>query len=879
MKKQQFDRLVSEIREENVSDDALRQAATRVMANISTSGPAEDVGQRLRSCGDFQALIPAHIIGHLAPARAMLMEDHLHQCVACRHALQAARQQNPVAEPRRTTQVNRFPVLRLALAGALAVGIAIGLLAGNAGLLPGQHMSRATIESIDGSLFLVANDSGRFISAGYKLSDGDEFRTTKGSRAELRLADGSQLEVDERSQLSISRGWRGTTIHLDGGDIIVQDSHRRTGHLYVSTDDCLVSSKGTVFLVSHGTKGSRVSVIQGVVNVAYGNRSEELQAGAQATSTGNVSKVPIQDEVAWSKDAAKYMALLGEFRLLERQWEAIPGPGLRYQSNLLQYVPDNSVVFAAIPNLGSTLSDADRVFEERLQQSPALREWWKQQPGSHDRALRDMISKVETFSGYLGGEVVLTIGRKNNQAYTAPVLLAEVRKAGLPGFLQQQNRELSGGDQHRVFRILDNPAVEQSSSDTPWFVYFTNNLMVASIDLDELRRVAALIEQPPTSRANEKPFRRKIAQAYRDGAGWLFCVDMEQILSNYVHNPRNREPLPPGFDNVKYLTLERRDVGKTETRAAITFATQRTGIAAWLAEPAPMGSLDFVSPEASLAASFVIKDPKILVDEMFQFAESSDPNFRERLAELESNLGVSVRDDISAPLGGEVTFAIDGPLLPVPSWKVIVEVYDRDTLEATILKLVDSFNRQAGADKGRLQLSQRQLGSQTYCTLHNDKHPDFELDYAFVDSYLILGPSQSLLARAIQNRQAGYTLTRSQGFQAQLPTDGYTNFSAILYHNIASALTPLTEQLKTLGNLTPDEQKELDALKANAAPGLIYAYGEPDRIVVASSTGFMGLNLDSFLAISEGKPILLSQVLGANASTWHERARGGGNVQ
>jgi hypothetical protein len=879
MERQQFDRLISEIREENVSDDVVRQAATRVMENISASHAAADAGHRFRGCADFQVSIPAYISRHLAPTRALLMEDHLHQCVACRDAFQAARQQSPVAAPRRTTDINRFPVLRWALAGALAIGIAIGLLAGNAGLLPGQHMSRATIESIDGSLFLVANDGGRLISAGYKLTDGDEFRTAKGSRAELRLADGSQIEVDERSQLSISRGWRGTTIHLDGGDIIVQASHRRTGHLYVSTDDCLVSSKGTVFLVSHGTKGSRVSVIEGVVNVAYGHRTEELQAGAQATSTGNVSKVPIQDEVAWSKDAAKYLALLGEFRLLQRQWEAIPGPGLRYQSSLLQYIPDNAVVFAAIPNLGSTLSEADRVFEDRLQQSPALREWWKQQPGSHDRALRDMIGRVETFSSYLGDEVVLTIGRKNNQTYTAPVLLAEVRKPGLPEFLQQQNRELTGGDQHLVFRILDNPAVEQSSSNTPWLVYFTNNLMVAGIDPAEIRQVAALIEQPQSSPAAETAFRQKIAQSYRDGAGWLFCVDMEQILNNYVHNPRNAAPLPPGFDNVKYLTLERRDVGKTETRAAITFATRRKGIAAWLAEPAPMGSLDFVSPEASLAASFVIKDPKTLVDEMVQFAESSDPNFREHLAELESNLGVSVRDDIPAPLGGEVTFAVDGPLLPVPSWKVIVEVYDRDTLQSTISKLVDRFNRQAGADKGRLQLTQRQLGSQTYFSLRNDKHPDFELEYAFVDSYLILGSSQSLLARAIQNRQAGYTLTRSQGFQSQLPTDGYTNFSAILYHNIAPALTPLSEQLKTLGNLTPDEQKELDALKANAPPGLIYAYGEPDRIVVASSTGFMGLNLDSFLAISEGKPILLSQVLGGNASNWHGRARGEGNIQ
>jgi hypothetical protein len=401
--------------------------------------------------------------------------------------------------------------------------------------------------------------------------------------------------------------------------------------------------------------------------------------------------------------------------------------------------------------------------------------------------------------------------------------------------------------------------------------------MIASIDPNELRRFAALIERTQSSPAVETPFREKVAQSYREGAGWLFCVDMEQIVKNHVHDSSGRDRPPVGFDEVKYLTLERRDVGKTETRAAITFRSKRKGIAGWLAEPAPMGSLDFVSPEASLAASFVIKDPKTLVDEMFQFAESSDPNFRERLAELESNLGVSVRDDISSPLGGEVTFALDGPVLPIPSWKVIVEVYDRDTLERAISKLVTSFNRQVSADKGKLQLTQHQRGSQTFFTLSNDKHPAFELDYSFVDNYLILGPSQSILSRAIQNRQAGYTLTRSQAFQSQLPTDGYTNFSAILYHNIASAITPLGEQLNSLGTLTPDEQKELDTLKANAAPGLIYAYGEPDRIVVASSTGFMGLNLDSFLAISEGKPVILSQVLG-NALIEHQHGRGGGNV-
>ncbi len=864
MKNQEFDRLIAQIREENVSEDVIARAAGRVRETISASLSAEDSGHKLRGCVDFQELIPAYVGERLTQARSLLMEDHLHQCVACRHALESAQNKSAPIPIRKPIETTRRPLRKWALAGALAAGIAIGVFAGNAGLLPGQHMTRATVASADGPVFYIADTGSRLIRAGYKLADGDEFRTGKGSRAEVQLADGSQIEMDERSQLSISRGWTGTTIRLEGGNIIVQAAHRRTGHLYVATDDCLVSAKGTVFLMNDGTKGSRVSVLEGVVNVAYGKRSEELQAGGQTTSSVNVSRVHIEDELAWSRNAAKYLALLGEFRVLQKQWDAIPGPGLRYQSDLLPYVPDNTVVYAAIPNIGSTLSEASRLFEDRLQQSPVLSEWWTQQPGNRNRELQDVIGKLETASSYLGDEVVVAIARTGNESYSAPVLLADVRQPSLREFLEEQNRQLSAGGEHFAFQIVENPALPQTPPpNSALLVYFANSTMIASPDPLELRLVAARLQQSESGGFRQTPFYKKIMQSYRDGAGWLFCVDTEQIVRSYVHNPRRKEPLPPGFDNLKYLVIERRDVGKTETRASITFAPRRKGIAAWLAEPAPMESLDFVSPEASLAASFVMKEPASLVDEMFQFTASSDPNFREQLAQLESNLGVSVRDDISAPLGGEVTFALEGPVLPVPSWKVIVEVYDRDSLQSTISRLVDSFNRQASPDAGRLWLTQRRLGGQTYFTLRNDRHADFEIDYAFVDSYWIIGPSQSLIARAIQNRQAGYTLTRSQAFQQQLPTDGYTNFSAIFYHNVAPMIGPLAEQLKTMGALNSDQQRELDMLRENSAPGLIYAYGEPDRIVVASSSGFMGLNLDTLLAIGEGEPFMLSQIVGA----------------
>jgi hypothetical protein len=277
-------------------------------------------------------------------------------------------------------------------------------------------------------------------------------------------------------------------------------------------------------------------------------------------------------------------------------------------------------------------------------------------------------------------------------------------------------------------------------------------------------------------------------------------------------------------------------------------------VASWLAAPASMGSLEFVSPDASMVTSAVIKNPKNIMEEIFKMIGSGDADFAQHLAEFESKAGVSVLNDITAPLGGEVTMAFDGPMIPTPRWKLIFEVYDPATLQSTIAKLVDSFNREANAGGHAMQLTQRQLGSRTYFTITSPDKTNSEIDYTFVDNYLIAAPDMSTISRAIQSRDSGYTLAKSAGFQALLPNDGYTNFSAIFYHNLGPVVGPLAQQLKSSGALTRAQQQSVDALTANTAPGLIYVYGEPDRIVVASNTGFMGFDLGTLLTMGDNGP-------------------------
>jgi ferric-dicitrate binding protein FerR (iron transport regulator) len=864
-----LDALLSAIRNEQADDQVVLQARERVWKSIAGADSNVGAGHHtLRSCEDFQRLIPEYLAKDLAPARALLFEDHVHACVACRRAWEQARagEMQPVwrPEPRRPSSlIHNGMAWRWAMGAVAVVAVAAGGLWFGQGMLPGQRPVRAAVETVDGSLYAGSGADIRLIPAGYAIRNEDEIRTAKGSRAVVRLLDGTLIEMGERSDLSVSRGWKGTTIHLDGGQVIVQAAKQSAGHrLYVATDDGLVSVKGTIFSVNHGVKGSRVAVIEGVVRVNFAENASELTAGQEATSSPSVEKVPIQSEIAWSKNSAKYLALLGDFAVLQKQFAAISGPGLRYSSDLLPYVPDHTVIFAAIPNLANTLGEAGQIFQDRLQQSPELRNWWKQQQKSGGPKLEDVLNDVKTFSSYLGSEIVFAVG-KDGAHFSAPVILAKVEQGGLEDFLQKTNGKHSSDASHTALQMVHDPWAITPATGQPLLVYISNNLLIASPDASELQAAATRAKQGSSGSFAGTPFYQQIVSSYQQGAEWIFCADMEQIIAPNVQAGSKSHELPPGIEDVRYLTMEHREIGgKTESHADLMFASQRQGVASWLAAPASMGSLEFVSPNASMVTSAVIKNPKSIMEEIFTMIGSGDENFAEHLAEFESKTGVNVLNDIAAPLGGEVTMAFDGPVLPTPRWKLILEVYDPATLQSTVAKLVDSFNHEAGTQGHSLQLTTQQVNSRTYYSISSSSRPNSEIDYTYVDNYLIAAPDMGTLSAAIQSRAAGYTLAHSSTFQALLPSDGYTNFSAIFYHNIGPVLGPLVAQVKSSGALTARQQQSIDALTANSAPGLIYAYGEPDRIVVATNTGFMGFDLGTLLTMGNNGPLLPQMFLG-----------------
>jgi hypothetical protein len=293
-----------------------------------------------------------------------------------------------------------------------------------------------------------------------------------------------------------------------------------------------------------------------------------------------------------------------------------------------------------------------------------------------------------------------------------------------------------------------------------------------------------------------------------------------------------------GILNLKYFVLDQTILeGKTHTQATVSFNEAERGIPSWLADPGPMGSLEYISPDANVVAGFVVRDPVKLVDDLLGVLETVSPDLRKNLDKQQADRGVDIRKDIATPLGGEFAFAIDGPILPTPSWKMVFEVNDSAHLQQTLERIVGEINKEAAkVGKTGLVWDRADVSGRTYYTL---KSADFgvEVNYTYVNGYVVMGPSRAMVSQAVKMQDSGYTLLRSSRFTAGLPSDGNANFSAVFYHNLAPLVQPFADRVASAaGNLPQEQQQAIKAMAADMPPTLAYAYAQGDSITFAANT-------------------------------------------
>jgi len=197
--------------------------------------------------------------------------------------------------------------------------------------------AHAIVQSADGSLSRLSNETAEVVHAGERIEAGDVLRVNNAG-GRIELADSSRVELRAKSEFSLERATDGVRIRLFKGGLIINAAKQIAGHLYVNTKDVTVSVVGTVFLVNAEEEGSRVAVIEGEVRVQQGTTERKLLPGEQLSTIPSMERLPVKEEISWSESAPLHIALM-------QQAKAAAAPArLAFAVTSIKPVPANTTI-------------------------------------------------------------------------------------------------------------------------------------------------------------------------------------------------------------------------------------------------------------------------------------------------------------------------------------------------------------------------------------------------------------------------------------------------------------------------------------------------------------------------------------------------------
>ena len=807
MSEDRLDKALEAMKNESASAEELAGAHDRVWEKLTNPGEA--------LCAEFQMQFADYLDGRLDSNRRLLVEDHLVRCSNCRAALasQKGERPAPIVPMRRAARWPRWG--KWAAAAAVLIGV---LYFGSSyfDTLIALGGPRATVASVSGKLYRIPQG---MLEPGAKIGESEAVRTGPGSRAVLKLADGSLVEVNEHTELSVHAAWSGRVVNLERGDIIIQAAKQRHGYLRVQTRDSQASVKGTIFAVSSGLNGTLVSVVQGSVAVSQLGTETVLSPGQQAASNPALIG-SVEEAVSWSPDAETYLGILASLGHIEKQIAALPSPALRTQSRLLPYMPPNIVIYGAMPNIGDTITQALGFADQQSAQNPAFGQWWNSNAG---KSLKQLFARMESLTRMFGDEIVFGYSQGvPGSTEKFPAILAEV----------PQNRQAD------LKAALDSLAGEMGPSGLPY--HLTDTLFVLS---DSPKHLQLLLDN--LGQGAVTPFTQEIAARYQHGAGWLLAMDIESILAQ-AGAPGSAGSSFVGANQTKHLILERRDAqGAEENEMTLTFKGPRMGLASFLANSGSSGAMEYLPADVIAAGYVSTREPKQMFEEILALTTRSDPSAADRLAQVESALGVSFANDLAGSIGTESAFGIESISTSGPVWVMAALVNNPETLDNSIHRLVDAWNAERAREgqTQRIVFEQETTNGRTWTSIKFSAAP-LSIVWTYDRGYMVAGSDRAVALRSIATRNGGAPLVWSQEFQQQLSGSAGLHPSGFAWLNTKGAF-------QTYAALIPNPA--LRNLIMERDPILVVFNASEEQIRAVSRTRLSGLIMDMMLLQSLGK--------------------------
>jgi hypothetical protein len=560
--------------------------------------------------------------------------------------------------------------------------------------------------------------------------------------------------------------------------------------------------------------------------------AKALQSGTKraspSTDSPTTTKKPStykSDDMAWLQEALKdpeFMKALEH--LSQRLTTELQYPGPRTQSRILPRLSDSTGFYAAFPNYGQTLHEAQQIFQDELRNSPTLQDFIRKNKLEKDEPkFEEALQKLYEVSEYLGDEVVLTSSFKGSEP--SGVMIAEVRKPGLKEFLEKMSHEWDPMAKEPL-RVLDRQQLA-SATDHPGqglIVLVRQDVVVIGFNTATLRKYDGQLDGGPGTFA-ASVIGKRLMQAYQSGTGTILGADLQNLLTLVPQNPPQTRTMleKSGFSDMKYAVMDSKLSGKNATtQMELVFNGPRRSIASWIAAPAPLGSLEFMSPTSYVAEAFRLKPLTQIYDDIVELA---GPNATAMLPQMEANFNVSLKQDLLSKLSGEIGFEMQAPPVPPaggssghmvmepPKLKFILGVSDAVGLQQTLKRLLA---------QSPVQPQEHMEDGVTFYSLSTPSAngPGMEINYFFLDGYLIVATTREQAQEALRAHRSGTSLAHS----SQLAAQGQSpRASMMAYQNSSPFLSAIAQRL------SPDTAAIFSKALSSSEPATTFMYGYADE--------------------------------------------------
>ncbi|HEY6352651.1 MAG TPA: hypothetical protein VI636_24910, partial [Candidatus Angelobacter sp.] len=223
-------------------------------------------------------------------------------------------------------------------------------------------------------------------------------------------------------------------------------------------------------------------------------------------------------------------------------------------------------------------------------------------------------------------------------------------------------------------------------------------------------------------------------------------------------------------------------------------------------------------------------------------------------AQVESELKIRLKEDLFSKLSGQIVAALDGPIMPVPAWKVVAQLVDSNGLERTLKQLIAI----AGAKLPEgIKIDQETDGGVNYYSVRFPGGQKLvNVECAFADGFLVVGGSHATVKDAIEIRRSGNSLAKSSEFQQLLPREQANGASGIIYQDLGKVIGPLAEAAP------PDQAQLFELISKYGKPTATSFYGSEDAIRFVGKSS--GLDPSALVIAAIAIPNLMRSKVAAN---------------